>query len=83
MKVCAPPSQKAPPSGTLAVAFPDLTPRVAKSVGIGRGADLVLYCAVLFMLAGFFFVYLRLVRLRRYVTELVRHIAILEARDNL
>jgi hypothetical protein len=63
----------------LAILLPDLTIVVAKGVGIGRGADLVLYCTVIVMLVGFFMVYARLRRLRRDVTLLTRHLAIREA----
>ncbi len=52
---------------------------VARLLGIGRGADLVLYCSVLLMLVGFFMVYIRIRRLRANLTELVREIAILRA----
>ena len=63
----------------LAILLPDLTIVVAKGVGIGRGADLVLYCTVIVMLVGFFMVYARLRRLRRDLTLLTRHLAIREA----
>ena len=63
----------------LAILLPDLTTVVAKSLGIHRGADLVLYCTVIVMLVGFFMVYARLRRLRRDVTLLTRHLAIREA----
>ncbi|MFQ5492031.1 MAG: DUF2304 family protein, partial [Phycisphaerae bacterium] len=33
----------------VAVAWPDATTRVARVVGLGRGANLLLYCAVLVM----------------------------------
>jgi hypothetical protein len=63
----------------LAILFPDLTIVVAKALGIGRGADLVLYCTVIVILVGFFMVYARLRRLRRDLTLLTRHLAIREA----
>ena len=65
----------------IAIAWPDITAKVARMLGIGRGADLVLYCAVVVMLVGFLMVYSRLRRLRRDVTLLVRHIAIRDAID--
>jgi len=52
----------------------------AHALGIGRGADLVFYCAVVIMMIGFWMVYVRLRGLRREMTMLVRHLAILEAR---
>jgi len=63
----------------VAIARPDLTTLVAQALGIRRGADLVLYCAVIVMLIGFFMVYARLRRLRRDLTLLTRHLAIREA----
>ena len=62
----------------LAMAMPDMTTRVAKLVGIGRGADLMLYCSIIVMMIGFFMVYVRLRRLRRDMTLLVRRLAIYE-----
>ena len=63
----------------IAIARPNLTTLVARTIGIRRGADLVLYCAVIVMLMGFFMVYARLRRLRRDLTVLTRHLAIREA----
>jgi hypothetical protein len=63
----------------LAIAWPDLTQQVARSLGIQRGADFVFYCAVLAMLGGFFVVSLRLRQLSRETTLLVRHLALREA----
>lgn len=57
---------------------PDITTVVARALGIGRGADLVFYCAIVVMMVGFLMVYMRLRRLRRDVTLMVRHIAMLE-----
>ena len=63
----------------LAVLWPRITELVADALGIGRGADLILYFAVAIMMAGFWKTYLNLRMLRREVTVLVRHIALLEA----
>lgn len=57
----------------------DWTMVVARSLGIGRGADLMLYGAVGVMLVGFMMVYIRLRRLRREITLIVRHLALQEA----
>jgi hypothetical protein len=57
----------------------EMTARVARPLGIGRGADLVFYCAVVVMLAGFWMIYIRLRHLRRQITLLVRQLAIQEA----
>ena len=63
----------------IAVIWPGLTSRVAQFLGIGRGADLVFYSAVVIMLIGFWMIYIRLRRVRRDITLLVRELAILEA----
>jgi len=66
----------------IATLWPKLTGRVAGALGIGRGADLVFYCAVVVMMIGFWLTYMRLRHLRRELTLLVRHIALLEAQEN-
>lgn len=55
--------------------WPNSTVRVARALGIGRGADLLLYCSVLVMLVGFFYVYIRFRRMDRQLTLLVRELA--------
>ncbi|MHC4946687.1 MAG: DUF2304 family protein [Planctomycetota bacterium] len=68
-------------AAAVAVTWPDLTTRIAREVGIRRGADLVLYCSVVVMTTGFLMLYARLRHLRREITLLVRHVAIIEARE--
>ncbi len=63
----------------VAIAWPQLTASAARRLGIGRGADLVLYCAVVVMMVGFLMVYSRLRQVRRDLTLVVRHLALLEA----
>jgi len=65
--------------GMILAVKPDITTDAANVLGIGRGADLVFYCGIVVMLVGFLMVYARMRRLRRDVTLLVRHIAVLEA----
>jgi hypothetical protein len=69
-------------AGTLAALWPDATTDIARRVGIQRGADLILYCTTIGMMIGFVMIYIRLRRLRRHLTLLVRELAILEAREN-
>jgi len=76
-------------TGTLWLAFwtaaaaailrPNITRTVAKAIGIGRGADLVMYCGLLATAIGFFLLYLRFRQLETNITKLVRHMAIQEA----
>jgi hypothetical protein len=60
----------------VAALWPQGTLLAARVLGIGRGADLVMYCSVLAMLAGFFYIYTRFRRLDRAFTLLVRRLAI-------
>jgi hypothetical protein len=66
-------------AAALAIHWPWVTSRIARALNIGRGADLVFYCAVVAMLIGFWILYVRLRRMRRDITLLVRHLAIHEA----
>lgn len=60
----------------IAIWHPEFTTSVAKRLGIGRGADLVFYCAILAMLVGFFWIYLRLRQLDAHLTQLTRFLAL-------
>jgi hypothetical protein len=61
-----------------AIARPDWVQKVAEQIGVGRGADVVLYLFVLAFLATSFYFYSRCVRLQRQLTQVVRHIALQE-----
>jgi small membrane protein len=60
----------------VAIAIPDIIQRLARLVGIDRGADLVLYLFILTFLWVSFYFYSRYVRLQRQLTELVRQMAL-------
>jgi hypothetical protein len=66
-------------AAAVAVANPDLSTDLANLIGIGRGADLVLYLFVLTFLAVSFYLYARCVWLQRQLTDVVRHLAISNA----
>ena len=66
-------------AAALAIAVPESTAVVARLLGIQRGADLVFYCGILGMMAGFFLVYSRLRRVDRELTLLTRRLALHEA----
>lgn len=68
-------------SAALAIAFPDVTQQLATFVGITRGTDLVLYVFVLAFLGTAFYFYSRYVRMERQLTQIVRHLALREARQ--
>jgi hypothetical protein len=61
------------------VLFPDSTTRIAHTLGVGRGADLLLYLALFAGIHAFLLLYLRTRHLERKVTELIRAVAILNA----
>lgn len=67
----------------VAVVWPGAIGVVAGLLGIGRGADLLIYCTVVVMMCGFMMVYVRLRHLRRDVTVLVRELAIRDAHTGL
>ena len=65
--------------GIVLAAAPDLATTLAQTVGIGRGADLVIYCFVLISLAAIFNLHLKLRANETNVTQLVRAIAMMNA----
>jgi hypothetical protein len=66
-------------AAAVAISVPNIVQKVAELVGIGRGADVVLYLFVLAFLWSSFYFYSRCLRLEREITELTRHIAIRDA----
>jgi hypothetical protein len=60
---------------------PDATTMLAQTLGIKRGADLLIYCTALGSLTVFFLLYLKIQRMQREITQLVRELALHEA-DN-
>ncbi|MCS7014543.1 MAG: DUF2304 domain-containing protein [Gemmatales bacterium] len=66
-------------SAALAILRPDWVQKIAEWLGIGLGANLVLYLFALAFLWTSFFLYSRIVRLRQDVTDVVRQLAILRA----
>ena len=65
--------------GMVLAARPDLATMAANMVGIGRGADLVIYCFVLIALGAIFNLHIKLRANEDKLTELVRAIAIMDA----
>jgi hypothetical protein len=63
----------------VAIADPLLVTRFANAIGIGRGADVVLYLFVLAFLAVSFLFYSNQMRLQRQISKLVTHLAVREA----
>ncbi|HZQ54741.1 MAG TPA: DUF2304 domain-containing protein [Bryobacteraceae bacterium] len=67
-------------SASLCVIFPGITSDLANALGVGRGADLLLYLGLLAGIHSFLLLYLKERRLDRRITELTRAIAIRDAR---
>lgn len=67
-------------AAALAIAFPDIPQHLALLVGITRGADLVFYLFVLAFLVGSLMVYGKLIHLQKQITDLVRILAVQQAR---
>jgi hypothetical protein len=65
--------------GVLFVVSPELTTRVAHSVGVGRGADLLLYLLCLVTVSLFLRLYRKNRTLEEKLTQVVRQVALLGA----
>ena len=63
------------------IVVPDLLTRLAQMVGVGRGADLVLYLLVVTFMLVSVVLFRRLEQLERRYTRLARAVAIREAQD--
>ncbi len=63
-------------AGALAVVFPDLTTDVAVLVGVGRGADLLTYIAIIVVMFILIHYYTKFVELQHQLTQVTRELAI-------
>ena len=68
-------------AGIFFVIFPDTTNAIAHWVGVSRGADLLLYSSILFLLFLILKLYSRLRKVEQKFTELVRNKSLEEAED--
>jgi small membrane protein len=66
-------------AGAVAVVFPDITQDAAQLVGVGRGADLVAYTAIVAVMFVLLHYYTKFVDLQRQLTQVTRELAILRA----
>jgi len=66
----------------VAVWVPDFLTQVANLVGIGRGADLVLYVSVVVVFYLIFKIYVRLEKIERNITKVVRKDSLKEELKN-
>ena len=58
------------------IIFPDATSFIAHLLGIGRGADLIIYTSLLIVFYLLFRIHLMLARFEQEITEIVRAIAL-------
>lgn len=58
------------------VIFPEILDKIADVVGVGRGVDVALYVSVLILFYGMYRIYVRLEKIDRSMTELVRKMSI-------
>ncbi len=65
--------------GAVFVLLPEVTNNVARTLGVGRGADLVLYCFVLITFVSIFNIHLRLRSSAEITTVITRALAIASA----
>jgi hypothetical protein len=66
-------------AGAVAVVFPNTADEAAHLVGVGRGADLVMYTGVVAVMFVLLHYYTKFVELQSQVTQLTRELAILRA----
>lgn len=64
-------------AAAVAIVFPDITQDAADVVGVGRGADLVLYISIVAVLFVLLHYYTKFVELQRQLTQMAREVAIL------
>lgn len=61
---------------------PDVTTHIAKILGIGRGADLILYGSIVLLFYLIFRVYVKIEDIERQITQLARKIALQNKTSN-
>jgi small membrane protein len=67
--------------GISCVLFPQVTNRLAGFMGIGRGADLLLYSFIMVALIAILNLHLRIRALQEALTENTRRLALLQAQE--
>jgi len=67
--------------GVVFVLNPELTTKLANLVGVGRGTDLILYLCVIAFFLAFMVLYAKVRNLEAAQTELVRQLALANAKQ--
>lgn len=68
--------------GVFFVLFPSVTNQLAHLVGVGRGADLVNYLFIVFFFLFGILIYSKIRKIQQVQTEIIRKIAIQQARKD-
>ena len=68
--------------GMFFVAFPERTTQLAHFVGVGRGADLILYCWLVISIIVSMHLNLQILQLHELITELAREMALRAVRQH-
>ena len=68
-------------AGAVFIIFPELTNKLAELVGVKRGANLIFYTGFLFLFFLILKLYARTRRIERSLTELIRQLAIDDAKN--
>ncbi len=66
--------------GTVVVIFPDIATSTANAIGIGRGADLIMYVFIIVILAAILNIHIKIRSSHKQLTEIARTIALQTAR---
>jgi len=66
----------------LVVIFPQATDALAQFLGIWRGADLIVYIALIVLFTFLFFILIRLEKIERNITKIVRKMALENEKSN-
>ena len=70
-------------TGIYLVLFPEHTNELAHFMGVGRGADLILYCWLVISIIVSMNLQLQILQLQRLITELAREMALQDARRSV
>ena len=68
-------------AGIFLVVFPDLTNRLAVTLGVGRGADLVFYLFIVAFCYLILLVYAKIKKLEQQLAELARRQALMDVQS--
>ncbi|MCV2353662.1 DUF2304 domain-containing protein [Paucibacter sp. B2R-40] len=69
--------------GIVFVSTPELTNVLAKFVGIGRGADLILYCWLLISIVVSVNLQMKILSIHKNITDLTRELALMRPQSQL